>query len=58
MAEYRAFVRDERDAIIERHDLEAPHDEAAIAQARQYVDGHDVEIWQHGRMVVHLHKRK
>jgi hypothetical protein len=58
MAEYRAYVRDQHDAIVGRHDLEAAHDEAAIAQARQYVDGHDVEIWQEGRMVVRLHHKK
>lgn len=33
--------------------LDAGDDEAAIAAARQLVDGHDVEIW-HGKRLVKL----
>jgi hypothetical protein len=31
--------------------LNACDDEDAIAQAQQYVDGHDIEVWQKGRKI-------
>lgn len=43
--EYRAFVLDKKDHIVRRYDFEADGHEAALNHAKQYVDGHDVEVW-------------
>jgi hypothetical protein len=45
---------DDDGRIVRRHDLEAEDDEMALKHARQYVDGHDVELWQRARVVAKL----
>lgn len=57
MSDYRAFIVDAEGHVVKRHDFEAEDDAGAIASAQQYVDGHDVEIWQLDRIVGKL-KRK
>jgi hypothetical protein len=54
MSEYRAFLLDKNDRIVRRHDFEADGHSAALAHARQYVDGHDVEVWQRSHIVGRL----
>jgi hypothetical protein len=51
---YRAFVLDKDRHIMKRHDFEAANDDDALKHARQYVDGHDVEVWQLKRIVATL----
>lgn len=51
MLTYRAYVLDKNGHVMKRHDFEAVHDEDALRHARQYVDGHDVEVWQLDRVV-------
>ena len=54
MPEYRAFIVG-RDGYFQKAiEFEAPDDVAAISHATQYVDGHDVEVWQLGRRVTQL----
>ena len=36
---------------MKRRDFEADDDVQAVQIARQYVDGHDVEVWQRDRML-------
>ena len=43
--EYRAYLLDSEDQIINRYDFAAANSAAALAHAAQYVDGHDVEVW-------------
>jgi len=51
MAEYRAHILDE-DGHVDRAILFlCPDDEAAKKYARQFVDGHDVELWQGDRQI-------
>ncbi len=52
--EYRAFLLDKTGRITRRHDFEADDDVQAVQIAQQYVDGHDVEVWQLGRVVGNL----
>ena len=52
--DYRAFVLDKDDHIVKRHDFEAENDAAALEIARQYVDGHDVEVWQRSHIISRL----
>ena len=52
--DYKVYRLDDTGHIVSREDIEAPDDEAAIEKARQFVDGHDIELWQLGRMVTLL----
>jgi len=48
---YRIVLRDAQHVIKDAKDFECATDEAAIEQARQLVDGHDVELYDHGRFI-------
>jgi hypothetical protein len=54
MPNYRAYLLDEQGHILKAHDIVADADEAALKHASQYVDGHDVEVWQDKRVVATL----
>jgi hypothetical protein len=51
MAEYRVYVLDKDGHISRAIELVCPDDEAAKQSARQFVDGHDIELWQRGRQI-------
>ncbi|MGY2907009.1 hypothetical protein ACVWVY_006030 [Bradyrhizobium sp. URHC0002] len=51
MNEYRAYVLGPDGHIQRRVDLICEHEEAAKEQAKQLVDGHDVELWQLDRKI-------
>jgi hypothetical protein len=51
MAEYRAYPLDAQGHVRNRIDFEAADDAAALKHARQYVDGHDIEVWQLKRLI-------
>ena len=46
--EYRAYTIDKDGSIQARFDLSATDEQEVREQAKQLVDGHDVEIWQGG----------
>ena len=54
MIDYRAYLLSENEHIAKRIEFEAEDDERAMEHARQYVDGHDVELWQRARCVGRL----
>ena len=56
MSDYRAFVLDADGHVRQRQDFEAEDDVQAVQIAQRYVDGHDVEVWQLGRMVGKLER--
>ena len=56
--EYRAYMLDENDQILKRIEIDAKDDASALRIAQQYVDGHDVEIWQGHSIVRRLKHRK
>lgn len=58
MPDYRAFLVGRDGHFQKAIEFEAIDDVAAIKHARQYVDGHDVEIWQLGRRVTQLKSDK
>lgn len=35
-------------------EYEAPDDRAALAKAKQLVDGHDIEVWHGARLVAYI----
>jgi hypothetical protein len=55
MQEYRIFLIDQNGRIAEPAKiLKCSDDQAAVQQARQYLDGRAVEVWNGARRVVHL----
>jgi hypothetical protein len=56
MLEYRAYLVGSDGHIVDRLHLKCIEDSQAIEQAKALVDGHDVELWQLGRMVARLPK--
>jgi hypothetical protein len=51
LADYRIYVVGIDDHYTEEIFLECPDDDAAKETANELVDGHDVELWQHERLV-------
>jgi hypothetical protein len=51
MNEYCAYIIGPDGHILRRVDLFCADDDAAKDQAKQLVDGHDVELWQLGRRI-------
>jgi hypothetical protein len=51
MNEYRAYLVGPDGHIQSRVDLICEHEEAAKEQAKQLVDGHDVELWHLDRKI-------
>ena len=52
MPEYRLFTFNDAGHIT--GPAAVIHDDAAIKEAKQLLDGHDIEVWQGTRIVVHL----
>jgi hypothetical protein len=54
MQEYRVFIKGSDGHIQSRLDLLCEDDEAAKKRAEQLIDGHDIELWQLGRMICEI----
>ena len=54
MVYYRVYVVGYDGKFQEAHSLDCADDEAAIEAAKQFVDGHDVEVWQQLRRITRL----
>lgn len=54
MTDYRAYVVGPGDHIRAVRELDCADDQAAVEAARQFVNGHDVELWERGRKVARL----
>jgi hypothetical protein len=51
MAEYRIDVVDADGSFIRSIHIDCPDDKAAIETAKQFIDGHDIELWQRNRLL-------
>ncbi len=51
---YHAYLLDAQGKILKPLIIEASNDSEAIKQAKQYVDGHAVELWERSRKVALL----
>ena len=54
MQTYRIFLVDEQNQYKGAEVLECLDDQAALEHAGLYVDGSDVEVWEHERLVAKL----
>lgn len=57
MRTYRAYLIDRDDRVINYRAVPAKTDGEALEKSRQYVDGHDVEVWYLDRMVGRISKQ-
>jgi hypothetical protein len=51
MSGYRVYIIGSDGRFIQAIELACPDDEAAKEYAKQFVDGHDIELWQQDRKV-------
>jgi hypothetical protein len=51
MSGYRVYIIGRDGRFIRAVELACPDDEAAKEYAKQFVDGHDIELWQQDRKV-------
>jgi hypothetical protein len=58
MGEYRAYLLKADGHIWQRIDLVCENDAVAKEQAKQLIDGHDVELWQFDRRIETFKHRK
>jgi hypothetical protein len=56
--EYRAYVVGLDGHFIRPHIFIAEDDAAAVENARQFVEGHDIEIWSGARFILRLQVTK
>ena len=56
MAYYRAYIIGLDGHFLEAVNLDCANDAAAIESGKQFVAGHDVEVWQEDRIVTKLLK--
>jgi hypothetical protein len=54
MPTYRAYLINRDDRVASYRPIEAATDEEALELAKQFVDGHDVEVWLLDRKVGRL----
>jgi hypothetical protein len=59
MPEYRVYIIGSDGHFQGSVPLICPHDDAAMEQAKQLMDGHDIELWQRARKIARfVHKPK
>ncbi|MGP8123100.1 MAG: hypothetical protein ACLP8B_21575 [Xanthobacteraceae bacterium] len=58
MPDYRMYFIDHDGRTASAKDLHCENDVQAVEEARQAVDGRDVELWQADRMVVRLNAKR
>jgi hypothetical protein len=58
MPDYRAYIIGHDGHFKTFVPLDCANDDAAKEQARQLVDGHDVELWERDRKIAIFHKVK
>jgi hypothetical protein len=58
MPTYRAYLIDEDNRVASYKPIEANTDADALAAARQFVDGCDVEVWHLNRKIGRLARPK
>lgn len=57
MPEYRAYIIGLDGHFQKSVPLECADDDAAKAQAKQLVDGHDIELWQRDRKIATFERK-
>ena len=51
VTEYQVYTLDNDGNSLKETELDRPDDRAAVQSAKQFIDGHDIELWQGDRKV-------
>jgi hypothetical protein len=51
---YRVYILNDAGHFASRIDLECASEQDAVKEAQQYVDGHDVELWDQNRFIAKI----
>jgi hypothetical protein len=54
MTYYRVYFIGNDGHFMSVIELDCPNDNAAIESARQFINGHDIELWQEDRKIAKL----
>ncbi len=54
MTFYRVYFIGNDGHFVSVIELDCPNDNAAIESARQFINGHDIELWQEDRKIAKL----
>jgi hypothetical protein len=57
VSEYRVYIVGSDGHFVSSVPLECADDAEATEQAKQLVDGHDVELWQRARKIAAVHRK-
>jgi len=57
MADYRAYVIGGDGHFVRVIPLDCPDDSEAIEATKQYIDGHDIELWLRDRLIVKFDRK-
>jgi hypothetical protein len=58
MTDYRVYVIGLDGHFVKAVELDRANDSAAIETAEQFIDGHDLEVWQGDRFIIRLVPRE
>ena len=56
--DYRAYIVSENGHFVGVHEIEAPDDDAALQEAKRYVDGLAIEVWHRERYVARIERKR
>ena len=57
MSDYRIYVIGDDGHFVRAIQLDCRDDHAAIESAKQFIDGHDIELWQRDRRIARFDSR-
>lgn len=57
MSDYRVYVIGSYGHFVKAIHLDCQDDSAAIEYAKQFIDGHDIELWQRDRRIARFDTR-
>jgi hypothetical protein len=57
MSEYRVYLIGSDGHFIQAIQLNCADDKAAMESAKQFANGHDIELWQRDRQIARFNRR-
>jgi hypothetical protein len=57
MSDYRVYIIGSDGHFLKAIQLDCRDDSAAIESAKQFIDGHDIELWQRDRRIARFDSR-
>jgi hypothetical protein len=58
MSDYRLYVVGSDDHFLRSIHFNCADDSAAIESAKQFIDGHEMELWQRDRLIARFDTRR